>query len=67
MSDTPLFDALYGEMPPRQLKTDGFATTPEVLRYGGPQMEDYPDLDSWYFARQKWVANRMNPKPPNKE
>lgn len=37
----------------------GFAETPPVLRYGGPQMEDYPDWDSWYFARQMWVLKRM--------
>lgn len=38
----------------------GFARTPHVLQYDGPQMEDYKDWDSWYFARQKWVFERMN-------
>lgn len=41
-------------------QTKGFATTPEVLKYGGPQMEDYPDWDSWYFARKEWVFKKMN-------
>lgn len=37
----------------------GFARTPDVMRYGGPQMEDFSDWDSWYLARQKWVLERM--------
>lgn len=41
----------------------GFATTPHVLRFGGPQMEDYPDWDAWLFARRVWVMERMGGKP----
>jgi hypothetical protein len=37
----------------------GFAETPPILQDAGPQMEDYPDWDSWYFARQMWVMERM--------
>lgn len=39
----------------------GFARSPDIIKAAdGPQMEDYPDWDSWYFARKKWVFERMS-------
>lgn len=36
-----------------------FAETPPILRGSGPQMENYPDWDSWLFARRVWAMARM--------